>query len=315
MKDTFLREVNYLRISVTDFCNLRCTYCMGKDGVSRLPHDSIMSPERIKEVVDEAVKLGITKVRITGGEPLVRKGILDICRYISSNPKIKELCLTTNGTLLEQFAKSLKEAGVDRLNISLDTLNKDKYRKITRVGDLDDVLKGIKAAKEAGFDNIKINTVLIGEFNDDEIKDFANYAADNQLTLRFIELMPIGVSSSFDKKCFISNDIILKKLESLEYEDTDGVSRNYVYKHNGHQTKIGLISPLSKRFCESCSRIRLTADGKLKPCLHSSLELSTNGLEGEDLKEMIKKAILLKPKEHHLESGSESLRKMHEIGG
>lgn len=312
MLDKFSREVDYLRISVTDLCNLRCFYCMHKDGVSKLTHESIMSPERIKEIVYEAAKLGIKKVRITGGEPLVRKGIMEIISYIHEIPEIKEICLTTNGTLLKEFAYKLKEAGVNRLNISLDTLKEDKYAKITRLGKLSDALEGIKTAKDLGF-KIKINTVLIGEFNDDEILDFVNFAKDNELTLRFIELMPIGVSKELDKKSFISNQIVLDRCQELKFDHNDGVSD--VYRIGNSNGYIGLISPLSKSFCKKCSRLRLTADGKLRPCLHSSLSLDTFGLVGDELKERIKEAILLKPKEHHLNIGSDSDKNMNEIGG
>ena len=314
MLDTFNREVDYLRISVTDLCNLRCIYCMGKEGVQKLSHDQIISPERIGEIVEETAKLGIKKVRITGGEPLVRKGIIDICNIISSVNGIEEVCLTTNGILLKSMAKDLKAAGVKRLNISLDTLNEEKYHHITRVGHLKDVLEGIKEAKKVGF-NIKVNVVLIGGFNDDEIPAFVEFAKENSLIVRFIELMPIGVSKEMPKDSFILNTIVLDKIPNLHFIRNDGVSS--LYRIGNSDGYIGLISPLSHRFCEKCSRLRLTADGKLKPCLHSSLEIPTEGKYKEELRETIKKAILSKPKEHHLDEGkgSEALRNMNEIGG
>ena len=314
MKDRFNREVDYLRISVTDLCNLRCTYCMGEDGVNKVSHKSILTPERIRNIVKEASELGIHKVRITGGEPLVRHGIIEICRYIANVPGIDEVCITTNGVLLDKYAKDLYDAGVRKLNISLDTLNKDKYRKITRLGNIDDVLTGIKKAKEVGFKDIKINAVLIGGFNDDEIVNFKDFALQNNLTIRFIELMPIGESLGFNDKSFMSNNIILEKLGNLEFEKVDGVS--LLYKLNDKGAKIGLISPLSNSFCKNCSRLRLTSEGKLRPCLHSSLEVDTNGFDGDELKEVIKKAILLKPESHHLNEGKKTNdKKMHQIGG
>ena len=315
MKDSFDREIDYLRISVTDLCNLRCTYCMPKDGVHKISHDQIISVERIEEIVKEAVKLGIKKVRLTGGEPLVRKGITEICWRISRISGIEELCLTTNGILLKSLAKDLKNSGVDRLNISLDTLNKDKYLRITRGGNIDDVFSGIEEAKCVGFKNIKINVVLIGGFNDDEINDFAKFAEDNDLSVRFIELMPIGEGTSMKKESFISNDIILNTVPNLVKVSDDGVSS--LYKFKSGKGSIGLISPLSHSFCKSCSRIRLTSDGKIKPCLHSDIEIDLNGLSGEELSIAIKKAILLKPKEHHLNETmkSSSKRGMFEIGG
>lgn len=313
MKDKFNREINYLRISITDLCNLRCTYCVGDKVVEKKCHENIISPERIREIVSSAVKLGINKVRITGGEPLVRNGVVEICRYIKGIPGINELCLTTNGVLLEKFAQELFDAGVSKLNISLDTLSPEKYHRITRVGDIDDVLRGIKKAKEVGFKDIKINAVLIGGFNDDEIKDFADFAIKNNLTVRFIELMPIGESKKLDHSSFISNNAILQALPDLKFDKNDGVS--ILYKLNDKGAKIGLISPLSNIFCKDCSRLRLTSDGKLRPCLHSPLEINTTGLEGDELFEAIKKAVLLKPEKHHLENGSDATLGMNEIGG
>ena len=314
MKDRFNREVDYLRISVTDLCNLRCVYCMPLSGVAKKEHKQIISVERIKEVVLAASKLGITKVRLTGGEPLVRNGIIEICKEIKSISAIKELCLTTNGVLLNDMAQALYDAGVDRLNISLDTLDPEKYKRITRGGNINDVLAGIQKSKQVGFKNIKINVVLIGGFNDDEIKDFGKFAQDEELSVRFIELMPIGQSKLMDQKSYISNDIILQKIPDLvPVNDDSGVANEYKFKNS--KGSIGLISPLSHIFCNSCSRIRLTSEGKLKPCLHSSLEIPTEGLEGEELVEAIRKAILLKPEKHHLEVGSDSLNNMNEIGG
>ena len=314
MKDRFNREVDYLRISVTDLCNLRCVYCMPVSGVAKKEHKQIISVERIKEVVLAASKLGISKVRLTGGEPLVRNGIIEICKEIKSISAIKELCLTTNGVLLNKMAQELYDAGVDRLNISLDTLNPDKYKHITRGGNIDDVLTGIQKSKEVGFKNIKINVVLIGGFNDDEIKDFGKFAQDQGLTVRFIELMPIGQSKLMARKSYLSNDIILQRIPDLiPVNDASGVANEYKFKNSNG--RIGLISPLSHIFCKTCSRIRLTSEGKIKPCLHSSLEVPTEGFVGDELVEAIRKAILLKPEKHHLEAGSDSLNNMNEIGG
>lgn len=315
MKDSFNREINYLRISVTDLCNLRCVYCMPENGIEKLPHEKILSPERIKEIVEAAASLGIKKIRLTGGEPLVRKGIIDIIKLIKSVNSIEEICLTTNGVLLPLLGKDLLEAGLNRLNISLDTLNKDKYHRITRVGELDDVLNGIKAAQEAGFKDIKINCVLIKGFNDDEILDFEKFAIKNNLTVRFIELMPIGESISLSKEHYISNSIVLDTLKDLEPLESEGVS--YLFKIRNSEAKIGLISPLSHMFCYKCNRLRLTSDGKLKPCLHSKEEFDTNGLSKDELDRLIEKAIISKPKQHYLnEQGeSSSLRGMNKIGG
>ena len=286
---------------------------MPADGIKKLKHEQILSVERIEEIVSTFAELGISKVRITGGEPLVRNGICEIIKRIKDIPGVKEIALTTNGIKLVSLAESLKKSGLDRINVSLDTLDNDKYHELTRVGHLSQVLEGIKKAKEVGFENIKINTVLIGEFNDNEIDDFIDFAADNHLTVRFIELMPIGESVKMGNKSFIANGIISKN-PRLTFVKNDGVSS--LYRINNSDGLIGLISPLSNKFCQSCNRIRLTADGKIKPCLHSSQEIDINSLNKEELKAAIENAIKHKPKEHHLESGnSESMRAMNKIGG
>jgi len=313
MRDNFNREINYLRISVTDLCDLRCKYCMPLNGVDKKCHHQILSIERIEEIVNEFASIGINKIRITGGEPLVRNGIVDIVRRIKAIKGIKEVDLTTNGVKLKSLAKELYDAGLDRLNISLDTLSEKKYHEITRVGDINNVLEGIKEAQKIGFKNIKINTVLIGGFNDDEIEDFIDFANDHELTVRFIELMPIGESSHFAKESFVPNDFISKN-ERLEFVKSDGVSSLYQCKDG--KGFIGLISPFSNKFCKECNRIRLTADGKIKPCLHSSQEIDVSNLFKKELKKALIDSIKAKPKEHHLESGfSDSMRDMHRIGG
>lgn len=315
MKDSFGREIDYLRISVTDLCNFRCVYCMPKKGITKLNHNEIISVDRIEEIVKAYVELGIKKIRLTGGEPLVRKGIIEICKRIKSVNGVEELCLTTNGYYLPELAKELKEVGVNRLNISLDTLNKNKFKRITRNGDLDIVLSGINEAQNVGFNDIKINCVLIKGFNDTEINDFISFAIENNVTIRFIELMPIGEATKMEESGFVSNKELLSSLPNLKKVKDDGAASYYQVGDNG--PLIGLISPLSNKFCESCSRMRLTADGKLKPCLHSKQEFDTNGLHGKELEEVLKEAILAKPKEHHLleNNGSSSLRGMNKIGG
>ena len=315
MRDSFNREVDYLRISVTDLCNLRCVYCMPEKGVEKFSHDQIISPEKIKEIVEACVKLGIKKVRLTGGEPLTRHGLIQIIRFIKEVNGIEEICLTTNGIGLKEKAKKLKEAGVDRLNISLDTLDEKKYSFITRGGNLNDVLEGIVESQKVGFKNTKINCVLIGGFNDDEIKNFQEFSAKFKVIVRFIELMPIGEGANFKEKSFISNKVVLEQLPGAILEYSDGVSSYYKFKDNN--AKIGLISPLSNKFCESCSRIRLTSDGKIKPCLHSKAEFDLSGLHDDELVNKLKESILSKPKEHYLNEDrkSRSTRGMSKIGG
>jgi len=315
MRDSFNREVDYLRISVTDLCNLRCIYCMPEKGVKKFSHDQIVSPERIREIVEASARLGIKKVRLTGGEPLTRRGLIEIIKFIKEVKGIEEICLTTNGIGLKEKAKELKDAGVDRLNISLDTLDGEKYKFITRGGDLKSVLEGIQEANRVGFKNTKINCVLIGGFNDDEIKNFQEFSANFKVIVRFIELMPIGEGANFKEKSYISNEVVLKQLQGAILDYSDGVTSYYKFKDN--DAKIGLISPLSNKFCESCSRIRLTSDGKIKPCLHSKAEFDLSGLHGKELEDKIKESILAKPKEHYLnEDGkSRSTRGMSKIGG
>ncbi len=316
MRDTFDRNITYLRVSITDRCNLRCRYCMPEDGICKLQHEDILSFEEITEIVAASAELGIRKVRITGGEPLVRKGCVDLCRSISSIPEIREVTLTTNGLLLDKYAQDLKDAGVSRVNISLDTINPEKYKKITGGGELASALRGIEAAKKAGLFPIKINAVLIGGFNDDEIPDFVAMTRDDPIEVRFIELMPIG-STEFGEKAYLHGDVVLEAVKSLQpIPSSDGVAR--LYQLPDSKGRVGLISPLSRHFCAECNRLRLTAEGALKPCLHSGQEISLRGLHGEELKEMILSAARAKPKMHgtlDVHHKSEAGRAMNTIGG
>ena len=215
MIDSHGRNIHYLRISVTDFCNLRCRYCMPADGVAKKNHADILRVEEIERIARTAAGLGIDKIRITGGEPLVRRGIVEICRRIGRIPQIKDLCLTTNGILLGDLAQPIKDAGVNRVNISLDTLNAEKYKEITRVGDIRDVFIGMEAAKKAGLWPIKLNVVLIGGFNDDEIADFVNLTRSEDIEVRFIELMPIGQTAYWEKGNFIAGQEVLNRVPGL----------------------------------------------------------------------------------------------------
>ena len=314
MLDGCGRTIDYLRLSVTDLCNYRCRYCMPAEGVCKRPHADILSVEELVEIGQAAVACGVKKIRLTGGEPLVRRGILDICHGLRAIPGLEELCLTTNGSLLPSMAAPLREAGVDRLNISLDTLRPDRFREMTRLGTLSDVLKGIQAAEDAGFKNLKLDTVLIGGFNDDEIGDFLQLTMEHPWEIRFIELMPMGPCAEWEKFCFLSVDSILQRYTTLQKIDTQGVARRY--RLPGAKGTIGLISPMSHDFCADCRRIRVTADGKLKGCLHSREELPLRGLHGKDLEEAIRRGILQKPQRHHLaEHPSDTPRTMNQIGG
>lgn len=313
MKDRFGRNITYLRISVTDLCNLRCKYCMPESGVKSLCHSDILSIEEIVEIVKVASKNGIKKIRLTGGEPLVRRGFINLCKQISEINEIEDIAITTNGVYLKDMADELFENKVRRINFSLDTLIKEKYNDITRRNDFDKTMESLFYAIKKGF-KVKINVVLIGGFNDDEIQDFVNLANDYDLEVRFIELMQIGETANWSKNKFVSNKIVLEKVPELEFDGVSGVAK--IYKIKGQKGRIGLISPISCSFCEDCNRIRLTSDGKLKPCLHSKDEINLKGLSGEELEEVFKRGIFEKPEKHHLEDGkSESARDMNKIGG
>lgn len=313
MKDRFGRDITYLRISVTDLCNLRCKYCMPESGVESLCHSDILSLEEIVEIVNVAAKNGITKIRLTGGEPLVRRGFVHLCKEISKIEQIEDIAITTNGVHLKNMADDLFENKVKRINFSLDTLVKEKYNDITRRNDFDKTMESLFYAIEKGF-KVKLNVVLIGGFNDDEIENFVKLANDYDLEVRFIELMQIGETANWSKDKFVSNKIVLEKVPKLEFDGVSGVAK--IYKIKGQKGKIGLISPISCSFCSDCNRIRLTSDGKLKPCLHSKDEINLKGLSGEELEEVFKRGIFDKPEKHHLEEGkSESARDMNKIGG
>ena len=317
MIDRLGRNITYLRISVTDKCNLRCRYCMPEEGVCRKSHADMMTEDEFVDAVRAAAANGITKVRITGGEPLVKKNIVSICRRTAQVPGIREVCLTTNGLLLPRLAGELKAAGVKRLNLSLDTLKPEKYAYITRVGTLEDFRAGLDAALEAGFEKLKINTVLIGGFNDDEIEDLARLTMEHPLDLRFIELMPMYDGGDFGSDAYVPGSKVLEALpEAVAVEGDGGVAK--LYRLPGAKGSIGLISPVSAHFCGSCNRLRLTADGKLKPCLHGAEEYSIKGMGFEEMKQVMAEAIWNKPAWHgdlDAVNRSRAGRNMNEIGG
>ena len=314
MLDNCGRTIDYLRLSVTDLCNYRCRYCMPPEGVEKRAHGDILSIEELSEIAAAAAACGVKKIRLTGGEPLVRRGLIELVRQLRAIPGVEELCLTTNGSLLPRLARPLREAGLDRLNISLDTLRPDRFAAMTRLGTLRDVLDGIQAAEAAGFENLKLDTVLIGGFNDDEIGDFVDLSRDRPWELRFIELMPMGPCAGWDRSCFLPCDTVLDRVPELEAIEARGVARRY--RLPGARGTVGLISPVSHDFCADCRRIRVTADGKLKGCLHSREEISLRGLHGEALTDAVRQGILHKPERHHLaERASDTPRNMNQIGG
>jgi len=288
---------------------------MPEGGVSKLRHEDILRIEEIAEIVRAAAQLGISKVRITGGEPLVRRGITEICRRVSSIPGVVETCLTTNGTLLPQFAAELRESGVDRLNISLDSLDAETYRKVTRGGELAGALRGIDAARAAGFDNIKINAVLIGGVNERELHALADISRTAGLHVRFIEMTPVGGAAGHVYGHFLSADSVLAAAPELKYIGQDGVARLYAFP--GAPGTVGLISAVTRQFCDSCNKIRVTSDGMLKPCLHSAEEICLRGLRGNELIETMRASVYNKPLKHNISTNinSASARDMNAIGG
>ena len=318
MRDQFGREIDYLRISLTDLCNLRCIYCMPAEGVSKLRHEQILSIEEIAEIAAAAVELGVRKIRLTGGEPLVRRGIVELVEKLRALPALRELTLTTNGVLLPELAQPLRDAGLDRVNISLDTLDAEKYRRLTRVGSLEQALAGIRAAEDAGLTPIKLNAVLIGGVNDDEIPALVDLTREKPIEMRFIELMPIGDAFRFGQEAYLPVDSVLQRLPELRPLESERGSVARRYALPGAAGTVGLISPVSCSFCSECNRIRLTADGKLKPCLHAAQEYPLRGKHGEDLRAAICEAVNAKPEAHREFSAtqrSEAGRNMNEIGG
>lgn len=292
---------------------------MPQDGIqNKVGHKETLYLEEIHHIIEELAELGISKVRFTGGEPLVRKGIVDLISMTNKIPGINEIAMTTNGLLLKKYAKELKEEGLNRVNISLDTLNRDKYREITRGGRLEQVLEGIETAKEVGLTPIKLNIVLIGGFNDDEIEDFINLTIYEDIDVRFIELMPIGEAKDFSEDNFLSNNVILERNpELIPVVKEDKSSPANYYKHPDGKGKIGIINPISCKFCSDCNRIRLTSTGKLKLCLHSNreIDLRTPLRNKEEIKQLLVDSILSKEEAHKLEDKEYIIRNMNQIGG
>lgn len=335
MEDQYGRRIDYLRISLTDRCNLRCIYCMPEEGVAWQPHENILRVEEIARFVRLAATQGIRKVRLTGGEPLVRKGVVDLIRDINAIPEIEDISLTTNGVLLPEMADDLREAGLTRVNISLDTLDPIQFTYITRRGHIEDVFKAIDVALEKGFSPVKINAVAVRSLNQDFF-GFAKLSLDKPLHIRFIEYMPVGESSGGTGAGWTERDSIpaseligiinagadregIGHLEPVGEKDLPGGSGPAIYyKFPGALGTVGFISAMSNHFCATCNRLRLTADGKIRPCLFSDREIDVkNALRGDGgdaaVIRDIQEAIGIKPDEHHEERGT--VRRMSQIGG
>ena len=323
MKDKFGREIDYLRVSVTDKCNLRCIYCMGAKDNNFLKNDERLTDDEIYRIVKESSKLGIKKIRITGGEPLVRPDLIKIVSKINSIPSIEEIYLTTNGILLADMIDELAANGLKGVNISLDSLNEERFNKITRLGKLNKVLEAINKSIDLGI-KVKLNTVIVNDINKDEIIDFVNLTKEKNIDVRFIELMPIGVAINYKGA---TNEDVLKVI-SESYPDYKEVVRSksggpasYI-KLKDAKGKIGFISAISNCFCEDCNRIRLTAEGFLKQCLHFDygIDLKSklrSGISDEELRKLIYDNIYDKPEKHLFleKSDHKDLKFMNQIGG
>jgi len=324
LSDSFQRPINYLRISVTDRCNLRCVYCMPEEGVDLMSHNDILTYEEIFTLVKAAAEMGIDRVRLTGGEPLVRAGVPELVRLIAGIDSINDIALTTNGTLLSLYAAELKDAGLHRVNISLDTLKPERFRRITRCGELQNTLEGIEAAHAAGLDPVKINMVVMAGINDDEIPDFAGKTVNEGWHVRFIEHMPVTDEAPLSPRLVSVSKIrraieSLGKLEPCQVKAGNGPAR--YFRLPDATGTIGFITPITEHFCYQCNRLRLTADGKLRPCLLSEEEIDIKeplrrGASISELKSLIEETIARKPERHRLAEGKKQKgRPFSQVGG
>ncbi len=336
IRDTFCRQINYLRVSVTDRCNFRCLYCMPEGGFAWKTRDEILTYEEIVRLVRVASELGLSKVRLTGGEPLVRYGVVDLVRSLAALPGVDDLSLTTNGALLSRYAKGLREAGLLRINVSLDTLVPERFAQITRRGHLNEVLAGIAAAEAAGLEPIKLNTVVVRGFNDDEVAEIARLTLAKPWHVRFIELMPVGseegclpgvCDGSSRGQSFVPVAEMKQHIQTVLGDLVPDVARvpgngpARYYRLDGALGSVGFISAVSEHFCDRCNRLRLTADGALRPCLMADGETDLRtplrtGASDAELKELFAQSVAAKPERHHLGEHERPLgRAMAQIGG
>lgn len=347
LSDSFHRPISYLRVSVTDRCNLRCRYCVPPQGVEHISPHEVLSYEELIKVISAARGLGITKVRVTGGEPLVRSGIVDFIRLLSQVDGIDDVSITTNGILLRKFARGLHDAGLGRVNVSLDTMRPDRFMDITRGGRIQDVLDGLSAAEDAGLSPIKINVVAMEGFNRDEVLDFGRLTLERDWHIRFIELMPMGQGRMDDLEAIadtprcVSPDFyrlleeghiqdgflsiaqikeLLAPLGTLEPCEVMGNGPAKYYRLPGAKGTLGFISPVSEYFCSNCNRLRLTADGRLRPCLLAEHEIDLrealrSGASSEELEALFRQAIAAKPERHRIHERIVPSDRMVQIGG
>lgn len=327
--DAFNRKITYMRISVTDRCNLRCVYCVPSCGtISTLPSNELMSFEEMHRLIKVAAKMGLSKIRITGGEPLVRRGVVEFIAAVNKIDGIKDIAMTTNGVLLKNYAQSLKKAGLKRLNISLDTFDPKKFLAITKGDCFDRVWEGILEAERVGFDPIKINVVPSRGVNDNELVDFAKLTLTKPFQVRFIEFMPVDDWDGW-KKAFISKADMMAKIESalgklepvVEGKDMSGPAKNY--RLHGAKGMVGFISAISEHFCDTCNRIRLGADGRIKHCLFSESyidfrEPMRNGCDDSEIERLLVSVMDTKPEAHNIDMNAGSQKYLHSmtsIGG
>ncbi|MAH01521.1 MAG: GTP 3',8-cyclase MoaA [Pseudomonadales bacterium] len=326
LQDGLGRKIEYLRISVTDRCDFRCVYCMAED-MTFLPRQQILSLEEIERLARLFVAQGVRKIRLTGGEPLVRRGVVDLCARISALPGLRELVMTTNGSQLTRLARPLAEAGVKRLNISLDSLNHERFRSITRTGDLQQVLDGIEAARDAGFERVKLNTVVLKGRNHDEVQALAAYALERGLDITFIEEMPLGEVGRERGEAYCSSDevrsLLAEPYRLIDSAENSGGPARYLRVDGYPDSRIGFISPHSHNFCDTCNRVRLTTEGRLLLCLGHENSLDMRALvrrhpeHDEPVSEALERALQHKPARHEFSVGGEVqvLRFMNATGG
>lgn len=325
MKDSFDRIIDYMRISITDRCNLRCVYCMPSDGVKAVEHCDILTFEEITRIVKVAAGLGVRKIRITGGEPLARKGVAHLISSIKAVDGIEDISLTTNAILLAGLARELADSGLNRVNISLDSFRPERYREITRGGDISQVMNGIEAAEKAGLTPIKLNVVPMNGFNDDEIEDFARLTLTTPYHVRFIEFMPIGGKDSWSSDKYIPTDRIIERVEKIAplipvKLRKHGPARYYRFENSSGV--IGFISAITHHFCNDCNRLRITSDGKLRPCLFSDTEIDLkpairDSNSDKEIERLLRLSIAIKPDGHNInrQSHIKAMSAMSRIGG
>ncbi|MEE9523634.1 MAG: GTP 3',8-cyclase MoaA [Thermodesulfovibrionales bacterium] len=323
--DKYERTIDYMRISVTDRCNLRCIYCMPSDGVRHIEFKDILKYEEITRVVRIAAKLGVRKIRITGGEPLFRRDLHSLISSLNRIEGIEDVGITTNGILLKRYARQLAGSGLKRVNVSLDSLKQDRYREITRGGDIRDVFNGILEAKNEGFLPIKINMIPIRGINDDEIEDFAMLTKYAPYHVRFIEFMPLAPGKLWAENTYVPTDEIKRRVSSIAPLTPVRVRKSgpaRYYRMEGAAGVIGFISPVTHHFCDSCNRLRLTSEGKLRPCLFNDTEVDLRsairyGADDDEIERLLRYAIDIKPKRHSIssETNFDHLESMSRIGG